>query len=141
MSLQSLIEKSKETPPLDYEAFYAQAFSFYQSNQLEQSAEIFTILCERKPLESRFWRGLAASFQESNQFEKALYAWAMIAILEPHDPYPHFHAAQCSCSLHRMNDALLALQEAKDRIQNDPEHPLYSPILTFENCWRNHDPR
>jgi type III secretion system low calcium response chaperone LcrH/SycD len=137
VTFQTLIQKAEGTPPIDTEAFYAQAYAHYQAHQSSEAAEFFTVLCARKPMESRFWLGLAASLQESQHYEKALSAWAMAALLEPKDPYPHFHAAQCAFSLNQMEDAFLALKEARQIIEQDPAHPLKEPIAVFEKQWRN----
>jgi type III secretion system low calcium response chaperone LcrH/SycD len=136
MSLQILIQEGLKAPTIDIEAFYAQAYAHYQSNQTAEAAEIFSVLCARHPLESRFWFGLGASFMGCANYEKALYAWAMAALLDPSNPYPHFHAAECSDSLKQYRDASLAIQEAKQRI-SDPQHPLQSPIALLEEQWRN----
>ena len=136
MNLKTLIEKAAKAPPLDAEAFYSKAYAHYQTNQTAEAAEIFKVLCARRPMEARFWFGLGASLQGSANYENALYAWAMAALLDPENPYPHFHAAECSDSLNLHKDASLALIEAKNRIQ-DPAHPLHGPIALLENQWRN----
>ncbi len=136
----SLIEKlSKEAeglPEIDAEAFYAHGYALYRSGQAKEAADTFRILCMRRPLDSRFWFALGASLQESDDWKRALHAWAMAALLDPKDPYPHFHAAQCSRSLNQLSDARAALNEAKQRISDD-DHPLASPIETLANCWNS----
>lgn len=122
--------------PIDCDAFYAAAYAQYQANRNEDAAEIFSVLCARQPLEARYWFGLGASLQASSKHEKALHAWAMAALIRFDDPYPHFHAAECSYSLGKMQDALLALQEAKRRI-HDPSHELNGPIAVLEEQWRS----
>ena len=136
MNLSALLEKAAKTPLIDVEAFYLKAYAYYQANQLAEAAEIFGILCARQPMEKRFWFGLGASLQESANYEKARYAWAMAALLDPENPYPHFHAAECSDALARHKDASLALAEAKNRI-NEPEHPLQGRVALLEEQWRD----
>lgn len=136
MNLETLLLEAKKAPPIDAEAFYAKAYAHYQANQTAEAAEIFTILCARQPMDARFWFGLGASLQGSMKYEQALYAWAMAALLDPENPYPHFYAAECSDSLQQTSDASRALQEAKLRIK-DPQHPLYAPIASLEEQWRN----
>jgi len=136
MNLESLIREAANTPPIDVEAYYSKAYAEYQANLTHEAAETFSVLCARKPLESRFWVGLGASLQACTQYEKALYAWAMAAILDPENPFPHFHAAECCDSLNQSTDALKALAEAKKRVK-DPSHRLYKPIRLLEETWRN----
>ena len=136
MNLKTLIDKAAKIPPIDAEAFYSKAYVHYQANQTTQAAEIFSILCTRQPMEARFWFGLGASLQRSSNYEKALYAWAMAALLDAENPYPHFHAAECADSLKRYRDASLALNEAKKRI-SDSAHPLQAPMALLEEQWKS----
>lgn len=133
--IKTLEESIVSSQPIDPEVFYAQAYSFYQAGLAAEAAKIFQVLCARFPLEAQHWFGFGASLQENKEFEKALPAWAMTALLDPKNPYPHFHAAECAASLQQTNDALLALQEAKALI--DLNHPLYSKISVLETQWRN----
>ena len=135
-SYSDLLQEAAKAPTIDVEAFYAQAYAHYQANQSTEAAEIFSVLCARQPMEVRFWIGLGASLMGCTNYEKALHAWAMAALLDPRDPSPHFHAAECLDSLKQYRDASLALKEAKQRI-SDSEHPLHSPIALLEEQWRN----
>ena len=120
----------------DLEASYTQAYALYQSGRNSRAAHLFRSLCAEAPLEYRFWFGLGSCLQESREFQNALQAWAMAALLDPKNPYPHFHAAECACSLNQMKEAGLALKEAKARLV-DPNHPLRGPIEVLEEQWRN----
>lgn len=131
--LEQLIEEAAGTPPIDLKAFYAAAYAQYQTGQWSKAIELFRILCERVPLESKFWLGLAASYQEQTDYELALFAWAMHALLEPANPLSHFHAAQCAFSLGKQEEAALALQEAKQRLSK--EDPLFQSIQLLEERW------
>ncbi len=133
---EALIREAEETPPIDPEAFYAHAYALYQSGKTADASEVFQVLCVKYPLESRFWCGLAASCQENANYDKALRSWAMSALLDPENPYPHFHAAECATSLNQKEDALLALEEAKSLIKSDT-HSLAPSITALEERWRN----
>lgn len=121
---------------LDAEKFYAHAFALYQAGRVQEASEVFRLLCTRLPLQPRFWFGLAASCQESGDYSNALHAWAMSALLDPSNPYPHFHAAECAHSRGDLSEALKALSEAKERLQT-LSHPLSSSIELFEERWRS----
>lgn len=135
MDFDALVQAAEGTPPIDPEAFYAHAFALYQAGKMEDASEVFQVLCTRYPLEKRFWFGLAASCQESAHYEKALHAWAMSALLDPDNPYPHFHAAECSTSLQQKEDALFALEEARALMKSDER--LSKSIYALEERWRN----
>ena len=139
MTFEALIQSASQTPWIDAEVFYARAYAHYEARQPKEASEFFSVLCARKPMEQRFWFGLAASLQECKEFNKAQSAWAMAALLNPNDPYPHFHAAQCAFSMNQIHDALLALSETRQIIAKDPDHPLHKIIEVMENQWRKDD--
>lgn len=118
----------------DVEAFYVLAYSHYNSGHWTEAADIFRLLCTRRPLESRFWFGLGAALQEGASFFDALHAWAMAALLKKEDPYPHFHAAECCFSLGQYEDAVKALEEALSKIETN--HPLAEKISLLKEQWR-----
>ncbi len=136
MEFDALVQAAEGTQEIDPEAFYAHAFALYQSGKMSDASEVFQVLCTKYPLEKRFWFGLAAAHQEGACYEKALQAWAMSALLDADNPYPHFHAAECATSLQNKEDALLALEEAKRLLQSET-HPLLGSITALEERWRN----
>jgi type III secretion system low calcium response chaperone LcrH/SycD len=117
------------------EHFYTYGYAQYKFGNVQQATHVFRLLCMRRPFESRFWFGLGAAYQELKQYEPALKAWAMAAITQQTDPYPHFHAAECALSLHQLKDAKLALQETERRIANDQDHPLRERTHALKVTW------
>jgi type III secretion system low calcium response chaperone LcrH/SycD len=136
VDFEALVRAAEGTPPIDPEAFYAHAYDLYQLGKTLDALEVFQVLCSKYPLENRFWLGLAAACQESANYARALQAWAMSALLDPENPYPHFHAAECATSLNQKEAALLALAEAKALLKEE-SHPLASTIAALEERWRN----
>jgi type III secretion system low calcium response chaperone LcrH/SycD len=130
----------QETPtPLtlseeEVERFYAFGFAQYGSGNWAEAADVFRVLCTRRPLEPRFWFALGATLQEAGDYNDALHSWAMAALLKKEDPYPHFHAAECCFSLKMATDAALALSESETRIT--PAHPLAEKIGVLKRQWR-----
>lgn len=118
------------------ERFYAHGFAHYGSGHWDEAADLFRILCTRRPLESRFWFALGATLQEAARYREALYSWAMAALLKKEDPYPHFHAAECCLSLEMSGDAAKALHESELRIQSEAVHPLKEKIGLLKERWR-----
>lgn len=117
----------------ELERFYAYGFAQYGSGNWSEAADVFRVLCTRKPLESRFWFALGATLQEAGSYQEALNSWAMAALLKKEDPYPHFHAAECALSLQNREDAAKALAESEIRIlSNDP---LKDKISLLRQQW------
>lgn len=133
---QKLLANLPEQPPFsekEAERFYAFGYSLYAAGSFQKAAEVFEVLCFRKPLEYPHWFGLASSFQESGCYEKAVNAWAMAAILDRLSPHPHFHAAECCFSLGRVQEAETALRTALERAEDYPL--LQDQIALLQQQW------
>jgi type III secretion system low calcium response chaperone LcrH/SycD len=120
----------------EVERFYAYGFAQYGSGNWSEAADVFRLLCTRRPLEPRFWFALGATLQEAGSYSDALHSWAMAALLKKEDPYPHFHAAECCFSLKMSSDAALALSESETRIRAESAHPLKEKIVLLRQQWR-----
>jgi type III secretion system low calcium response chaperone LcrH/SycD len=118
------------------ERFYAFGFAQYGSGNWNQAADVFRVLCTRRPLEPRFWFALGATLQEAGSYSDALQSWAMAALLKKEDPYPHFHAAECCFSLRMFEDAAKALAETELRARQEPGHPLKDKVALLKQQWR-----
>lgn len=120
----------------EVERFYAYGFAQYGSGNWSEAADVFRVLCTRRPLEPRFWFALGATLQEAGSYHDALHSWAMAALLKKEDPYPHFHAAECCFSLQMSEDAAKALAESEIRVRREPAHPLKVKIGLLKQQWR-----
>lgn len=137
--MNELLEAAQKAEELTDEAseqFYTYAYAQYKFGNFPQAAEVFRVLCARRPLEARFWFGLGASYQEAKDYDSALRAWAMAAITDFDDPYPHFHAAECAVSAANLADARLAIKEVEKRIASTQRHPLHEKIAALEQMWK-----
>lgn len=117
------------------EQFYTFGYAQYTFGHVAEASQVFRLLSARRPLESRFWFGLAASTQELKEYEAALRAWAMAALTKKSDPYPHFHAAECAFSLGKPTEAQKALQEAEERLAIEPNPSLRERIVALKQMW------
>lgn len=116
------------------EEFYAYGFAHYQTGNWNEAADVFRVLCTRRPMEARFWIGLSATLQEAENYQDALHGWAMAALLEDRDPFPHFHAAECYLSMQNCKEAAKALKEAEQRtLEADP---LRAKIALLKEQWK-----
>ena len=119
---------------IEVERFYAYGFAQYGSGNWNEAADTFRVLCTKRPMEPRFWFALAGTLQEAGSYHDALPSWAMAALLQPEDPYPHFHAAECCLSMKMTHDAAKALSESDRRIQS-AAHPLKERIDLLRRQW------
>lgn len=123
-------------PEEEVEKFYAYGFAHYGSGSWGEAADVFRLLCTRRPLEPRFWFALGATLQEAGSYSEALHSWAMASLLKSDDPYPHFHAAECCFSLKKVQDAELALKETEMRMEAEGSHPLKEKITVLREQWK-----
>jgi len=118
----------------EVEQFYAYAFAQYGTGNWSEAADVFRVLCTRRPLEARFWFGLGAALQESESYSDALHAWSMAALLRDEDPFPHFHAAECYFSMEDKEEAVKALSEVEMRMGE--RHPLQGKVALLKQQWK-----
>jgi len=126
--------KAKNLSEEEIETFYGYGFAQYNSGHWKEAMETFQVLCIKRPMDPRFWFGLGATLQEASDYLHALHAWAMVALLKPSDPYPHFHAAECYFSLQNKEEATKALKEAAIKVTKD-HHLLEEKINLLKEQW------
>jgi type III secretion system low calcium response chaperone LcrH/SycD len=95
------------------ETLYGTAYGLYETGSYGQAADFFTHLLFHCPFETRFWKGLASCRQMEGSYEASLRAWAILCLLSPSDPFPHFHAAECLLSIGDVLEAEKALCSAQ----------------------------
>jgi type III secretion system low calcium response chaperone LcrH/SycD len=131
--MMTAVDVSSSMSDGEVEQFYAYGFAQYGSGNWGEAADVFRVLCTRRPFESRFWFGLGATLQEASSYSDALHAWAMAALLKEEDPFPHFHAAECYFSLANQEDGAKALHESAKRAGIG--HPLEGRIALLKERW------
>jgi type III secretion system low calcium response chaperone LcrH/SycD len=118
----------------DVSLLYSLGFNLYEREDYATSKEIFQRLVLSRPYEKKFWMALGACHQMTRHFELALESWAMASFIDEHDPLPHFHATECYLALESPEEAFLALEETKKRLQ-DADIDLFEKIQALEKAW------
>ncbi len=106
----------------DLAAVYSIAYGLYNNGQFENAEKVFQFLCFYGHLEKKHWMGLAATRQMLKKFEDACQAYGMAALLDPGDPRPPLHAADCFLALGRYKEAESALSGALHFAGEKPEY-------------------
>lgn len=99
----------------EMEEIYSEAYRLYEEDVYLESSIAFRWLVLLNPYVAKYWKGLAASLQLLEKYEKALHGYAMAALLDADNPYPHFHAYECYDALNNTEDADKALDLAYQR--------------------------
>lgn len=79
----------------EMDSLYAVGFEDYQKKRYSVAKEAFRWLVILDTFEEKYWLGYASCQKMLGEYEKALYSFAMVALLDDHSPDPHFHAAEC----------------------------------------------
>lgn len=108
--------------PKDMAAIYSIGYGLYSNGQFENAEKVFKFLCFYDHLEKKNWMGLGATRQMLKKFEAATQAYGMAALLDPEDPKPPLHAADCFLALSRLNEAESALNGAITFAGDKPEY-------------------
>ncbi len=117
----------------DLDALYTHGYICYENNKLNEAIDTFRYLVLQNALEGKYWFSLAASLQLKKNYFLSLRAWAMTSLLQPHTPFPHFHAAECYFSLNDPIEAMKALKAA-ERLLGE-ENSLKEKIDLLKTCW------
>jgi type III secretion system low calcium response chaperone LcrH/SycD len=80
---------------MSLQTLYADAVQEYEVGHYEKAHDLFSSLSTEMPAQPEIWQGLAACSQVQKYYPEALLSWGMAALLDEHDPLPHFHAAEC----------------------------------------------
>jgi type III secretion system low calcium response chaperone LcrH/SycD len=100
---------------------YTAAHQYYETGDYKKAGDLFSLLAKAAPFEPHYWRGLASSQQMQKNYKDALHAWSVAAILHEHDPWVHFHAAECLISEGDAKEAAKALDLAESQCELDDE--------------------
>lgn len=106
----------------DMEALYQEGYDHYQQKKFEEAALAFQWLVQFNPYIQKYWLGLGGCFQAQKKYEKAQHCYALAALIEPEDPYPHYYAAICAKALENEEDRQKALDLALERAKNNSLH-------------------
>lgn len=109
------------------EDLYAFAYGFYESGHYEKSMHFFRFLTLVDFENRKHWMGLGAAYQMLKQYERALQCYAQAALLNPNEPYAHWHAAECFLALNLKVEAEYAMTSAHTLAISNPER--YRPLL------------
>lgn len=94
----------------DSESLYALGHGLYQQGRYEEASRIFSYLVLHDHMDARFILALGASQQMAGRYEEAVRVYTVAVVLDPADPMPTFHLAECLIALDRIGDALQSLE-------------------------------
>lgn len=106
------LQQAFEVGNIEMEMLYLEGYNFYVKKAYEDSTLIFQWLAILNPFISKYWSGLGGSQFMVKNYEKALKCYAMSALLDCEDPFPHYYAGLCYRELGNTEDKNKALNLA-----------------------------
>lgn len=89
---------NKTVDPRLVEQIYAAAYHHYENGKYEEAVRLFRFLIVSDVNSRRNWMGLAASQQMLKEYDEAIKSYTFAALMDDHDPYVFFYAAECLIS-------------------------------------------
>lgn len=109
----------------ELEAIYNVAYNAYNSGRYDHATKAFQFLCYFDHLMQKNWMGLGASRQMQKDYANAVEAYTFAYLLDPDDPLPPLHAADCQIALGKRDAAISGLTVA---IEHAGDQEKYQPV-------------
>lgn len=128
-TLPNLSDASKEE-------LYSTGYELYRNGKYGDAKAFFRMLTLVEPTTKRFWVGLGACNKMLKMFDDAINTYGIAAVLDPDDPYIHWHAADCFFQTGNRQMALATLASAIATAKNDKKHvALVSKLELLHTVW------
>lgn len=101
---------------------YKTAYDLYQTADFKNASAAFSYLTMIDPYEYTYWMGLALSKQSDRQIEEAIVAYTVAEAIDPTQPIPHLHLAQCYWAITQKDLAIKHLRKTIKTAGKIPEH-------------------
>lgn len=99
-------------PPGLLEMIYSYASELYGAGKYQDSSALFFFLSQLKPTDPRFLFGCAASFHKLKRYPEASSYYIMASGIDPGNPLPFYHAADCFLQANQPEAAIVLLEKA-----------------------------
>ena len=120
------------------ETLYSTGYELYRNGKYEDAKAFFKMLTLIDPSLRRNWMGLGACQQMLKEFESATTSYGIAAVIDPDDPYVHWHAADCFLQSGEKDKAIATLSSAIIVAKQQHEHlSLVSKLELLHTIWRS----
>jgi type III secretion system low calcium response chaperone LcrH/SycD len=106
------------------EAIYTQGYNLYNQGKFKESSYIFRLLMLLDFTTPKYVLGLAACAHRLKDYPNAANLYLLCAALDPTNPLPHFHSADCYLQLKMPTTALFSLGMAITAAGNQSQYAL-----------------
>lgn len=102
----------------ELEAIYTLGFNAYRQGKYQDAAQTFSMLTVYNHFEAKYHKGLAASCQMMELFPEAVQAYGGALAIDPLDPEPKLHIAECLIALGEIDDAKEMLRYVLEEVED-----------------------
>lgn len=106
------------------EAIYGQAYNLYNQGRYKEASYIFRLLMLLDYMTPKYTLGLAASFHRLKDFKNAANVYLLCGTIDPTNPLPHYHAADCYLQLKVPEMAIFSLGLAINAAGEQPQYAV-----------------
>jgi type III secretion system low calcium response chaperone LcrH/SycD len=104
------------------QAQYKKAYDLYHNADYKNASAAFSYLTTLNPYEYTYWMGLGMCKQSERLFEEAVVSYTAAEAVNPENPTPHLHLAQCFHALNVQDQAIEHLNQAISVAGNRSEY-------------------
>lgn len=104
------------------QSHYKKAYDLFNQADYKNAAAAFSYLTMLNPYEYHYWMGLGISKQSDRLYEEAIVSYTAAEAMDPENPLPHLHLAQCFYALNVRELAVKHLESAINISANRPEY-------------------
>jgi type III secretion system low calcium response chaperone LcrH/SycD len=106
------------------EAIYGQGYNLYNQGKYKEASYVFRLLMLLDYLTSKYMMGLAACLHRLHDYKQAANTYLLCGTLDPKNPLPHYHAADCYLQLQVPMLAILSLGLAVAAAGDQPQYAI-----------------
>ena len=106
------------------EAIYTQAYNLYNQGRYKESSYIFRLLMLLDFTTPKYILGIAACLHRTKDYINASNLYLLCGCLDPKNPMPHYHSADCYLQLEAPEFAILSLQMAINAAGDQPQYAV-----------------
>lgn len=96
------------------ESLYLKGFELYERQDYRKSRKLFALLTLFSPDVPKYWWALGAVQVATHEYRAALNTYAVLIVLEPHNPQPHFFSCYCRQQLGEPKEAMEAMKQGRE---------------------------
>lgn len=100
---------------------YSQAYHMYNTGKYADACHLFKVLALCDRTEPKYMIGMAASQHLMKDYKDAVQSYLLSATLDPENPMPYYHVADCCIQLKDTASAMVFLEMAINKARTN-EH-------------------